>query len=107
MCGPAYEPEATIALPGAEIAIMGPEAAINAVYLNKIKAIPEGPERERFIAEKRAEYKADIDVHVMASDMVVDHVVPPSELRAEVLKRFEWFENKDHPLPDKKHGTIL
>ncbi len=107
MCGPAYEPEATIALPGAEIAIMGPEAAINAVYLNHILRVPEGRERQRFIEEKRAEYRRDIDVHVMASDMVVDHVVPPSDLRDEIAKRFEWFENKEFPLPERKHGTIL
>ena len=46
MCGPAFGPESTLALPGAEIAIMGPEAAINAVYLNKILAVPAGPERD-------------------------------------------------------------
>ncbi|HVL48293.1 MAG TPA: acyl-CoA carboxylase subunit beta [Candidatus Thermoplasmatota archaeon] len=107
MCGPAFEPEATVALPGAEIAIMGPEAAINAVYRNHIMKIPEGPERERFIAEKRAEYKADIDVHVMADQLVVDHVMPGHALRSELAKRFAFFETKHLPLPEKKHGAIL
>jgi acetyl-CoA carboxylase carboxyltransferase component len=107
MCGPAFEAEAVVALPGAEIAIMGPEAAINAVYRNKILAIPEGAERERFVAERRAEYRRDIDVHVMADDLVVDHVVPPSELRDEVRKRLAFYETKVFPLPERKHGAIL
>ncbi|HWG91267.1 MAG TPA: acyl-CoA carboxylase subunit beta [Candidatus Thermoplasmatota archaeon] len=107
MCGPAYDPEATIALPGAEIAIMGPEAAINAVYRNHILKIPEGPEREAWIKEKREEYRRDIDVHVMADDLTVDHIVPPSELRKEIATRLEFFAGKYQPLPEKKHGAIL
>ncbi|MBI4392742.1 MAG: acyl-CoA carboxylase subunit beta [Euryarchaeota archaeon] len=107
MCGPAFEPEATLALPGAEIAVMGAEAAINAVYRRHIDAIKDPAERERFIAEKRESYKADIDVHVMADDLVVDHVVPPSELRDELIKRLRAARHKDHPLPGKKHGTVI
>jgi acetyl-CoA carboxylase carboxyltransferase component len=107
MCGPAFEPEATLALPGAEIAIMGPEAAINAVYLNKIMAIPEGPERVAYVEKLRKDYRADIDVHVMADDQVVDHVVPPAELRQELVKRLAFFQTKDETLPGKKHGAIL
>ena len=44
MCGPGFEPDATLALPQASIAVMGPEAAVNAVYYNKIQ---EKPEAER------------------------------------------------------------
>ncbi|HET6403386.1 MAG TPA: acyl-CoA carboxylase subunit beta [Candidatus Thermoplasmatota archaeon] len=107
MCGPAFEPEATLALPGAEIAIMGPEAAINAVYQNKILAIPDGPERKAFVDKLRAEYRKDIDVHVMADDQVVDHVVPPTQLRDELARRLRFFQTKDEVLPGKKHGAIL
>ena len=46
MCGPAFEPDACIALPTASIAVMGPQAAVNAVYYNKIQEVPEGPERD-------------------------------------------------------------
>ncbi|HUR68512.1 MAG TPA: acyl-CoA carboxylase subunit beta, partial [Candidatus Thermoplasmatota archaeon] len=95
MCGPAFEPEATLALPGAEIAIMGPEAAINAVYSNKILAIPDGPERKAYVDKLREDYKRDIDVHVMADDQVVDHVVPPTQLRDELSRRLRFFQNKD------------
>ena len=53
MSGPAFEPEATIALPTAKIAVMGPEAAVNAVFANKIAAIEDPDEREAFVAEQR------------------------------------------------------
>lgn len=107
MCGPAYEPEATLAIPGAEIAVMGAEAAINAVYRRHIDAIEDPKERQRFIDEKRAEYKRDIDAHVMANDLIVDHIVPPSTLRHELLQRLEHYEEKEHPQPEKKHGTVI
>ncbi len=63
MCGPAFEPDACIALPTASIAVMGPQAAVNAVYYNKIQAVPEGPERDAFVARLRDEYRADVDLH--------------------------------------------
>src|SRR5699024_4454722 len=56
MAGPAFESDATLALPSAQIAVMGPEAAINAVYANKIASLPED-ERATFIKEKQQEYK--------------------------------------------------
>jgi acetyl-CoA carboxylase carboxyltransferase component len=107
MCGPAFEPEATLALPGAEIAIMGPEAAINAVYSNKILAIPDGPERKAYVDKLREEYRKDIDVHVMADDLVVDHIVAPANLRTELAARLRFYQSKDELLPNKKHGAIL
>ncbi|MHB8606668.1 MAG: hypothetical protein ACYDCK_15605 [Thermoplasmatota archaeon] len=43
----------------------------------------------------------------MADDLVVDHVVPPAELRSEIVKRFEFFAGKVQPIPERKHGAIL
>ena len=107
MSGPAYEPESTIALPSGEIAIMGPEAAINAVYARKLAEIEDEDERERRERELREEYREDIDVHRMASGMVIDDIVPPSTLREELENRFAFYESVEKDLPDKKHGTIL
>ncbi|HET6398641.1 MAG TPA: acyl-CoA carboxylase subunit beta, partial [Candidatus Thermoplasmatota archaeon] len=104
MCGPAFEPDATIALPGAEIAVMGAEAAINAVYANHIAKIADPKERAAWIEEKRKEYRADIDTRVVADDLIVDHIVPPSDLRREVLARLAAYEKKHLPLPKRGHG---
>ncbi|WP_266077505.1 acyl-CoA carboxylase subunit beta [Haladaptatus caseinilyticus] len=107
MSGPAYDPQSIIGLPSGEIGIMGPEAAINAVYANKLNAIEDEEERAQREQELREEYREDIDVHRMASEMVIDDIVPPSTLREELENRFEFYADMEKSLPDKKHGTIL
>lgn len=107
MSGPAFEPDATLALPGSEIAVMGAEAAINAVYANHIARIEDEAERQAFIEQKREEYRADIATEVTASDLIVDHIVPPMELRKELIARLKAFSNKHLPLPFKGHGTVV
>ena len=78
MSGPAFEPAATIALPTARIAVMGPEAAINAVYANKIAAIADPVERDEFVAEQRAIYETDVDLLRLASELVIDAIIEPA-----------------------------
>ncbi|QLG27264.1 acyl-CoA carboxylase subunit beta [Halorarum halophilum] len=107
MGGPAYEPESVIGLPSGEIGIMGPEAAINAVYANKLDDIEDEAERREREAELREEYRRDIDVHRMASEVVIDEIVPPSALREELVQRFDFYADVEKSLPDKKHGTVL
>ncbi len=103
MCGPAFEPDACIALPTASIAVMGPSAAVNAVYYNKIQATPEGDERNALVQKLRDEYRADIDLTKLASEMVIDAVIPSTELRAEIARRFQRYEGKVESRPKKKH----
>ncbi len=105
MSGPAFEPEATIALPTAKIAVMGPEAAVNAVFANRIAAIDDPDERERFVAEERALYEADVDILRLASELVIDAVVPPESLRAELVRRFELAATKVRHFSDRRHGV--
>ncbi|MDP3939155.1 MAG: acyl-CoA carboxylase subunit beta, partial [Deltaproteobacteria bacterium] len=61
MSGPGFETDVTLALPNAMIAVMGPEAAVNAVYANKIAELPE-KDRPKYIEEKRAEFREDVDI---------------------------------------------
>jgi acetyl-CoA carboxylase carboxyltransferase component len=103
MCGPAFEPDACIALPTASIAVMGPQAAVNAVYYNKIQEVPEGAEREAFVERLREEYRADIDVHKLAAELAIDAIVPTDRLRAEIVARFARYEQKRETRPSKKH----
>src|SRR6516225_6323201 len=94
MCGPAFEPDACIALPTASIAVMGPQAAVNAVYYNKIQEVPDGPERQAYVERLRDEYRADIDVQKLAAELAIDTIVPAERLRAEIARRFERYANK-------------
>ena len=105
MAGPAFEPDACIALPGAQIAVMGPEAAVNAVYFNQIEAIEDEDERAEFVAAKRAEFSADIDILHLASELVVDAVIEPDDLRAELIRRYAEAEGKDRRFTER-HNPI-
>src|SRR5436853_239290 len=102
MSGPACEPEATIALPSAQIAVMGPEAAVNAVYANRIEAIEDRADRAAFVAERRAEYEADVDLLRLASDLVVDAIVEPEDLRGELVRRLAMAEGKDRTFSTRR-----
>ncbi len=97
MCGPAFDPEACLALPTASIAVMGPQAAVNAVHYNRIQAVPEGPERDALVAALRLEYQADIDLRKLASELVVDAVISFGALRAEVAARLSLARGKPRP----------
>jgi acetyl-CoA carboxylase carboxyltransferase component len=97
MCGPAFDPDACIALPTASIAVMGPRAAVNAVHYNRIQAVPEGPERDALVTQLRKEYEADIDLEKLASELVVDAVIPFEALRSEVTARLRLASDKARP----------
>jgi len=103
MAGPGFEPDACLALPTAKIAVMGAEAAVNAVYANKIAALPEA-EREEFVAQKRTEYEVDIDVVRLASELVIDGIVEPEDLRAELIRRYAALRGKDRSFSRRRHG---
>jgi propionyl-CoA carboxylase beta subunit len=105
MAGPAFEPDACIALPSAQIAVMGPEAAVNAVYANKIAAISDPLERDAFVAERRAEYESDVDLLRLASDLVIDAVVQPEALRDELVSRLQLAGGKDRTFSERHHGV--
>jgi acetyl-CoA carboxylase carboxyltransferase component len=101
-CGPGFEPDATLALPQASIAVMGPEAAVNAVYSNKIADKPES-ERAAYVEELRNEYRRDIDIYKLASELHVDAIVPGDRLRHELSRRFEAAARRRDPgLPRRR-----
>jgi acetyl-CoA carboxylase carboxyltransferase component len=107
MAGPAFDPLATLALPTAKIAVMGPEAAVNAVYANKIQAIEDPDERAAFVAERRAEYEEDVDLYRLASEMVIDAVVPFADLRRELISRFATADPVDREHVAKRHTIYM
>jgi acetyl-CoA carboxylase carboxyltransferase component len=103
MAGPAFEPDSCLAFPQAQIAVMGPEAAINAVFFNQIQAIEDPAERERFVEEKREQYAEDIDILHLASELVVDAVIEPDSLRPEVIRRLALARSKDRDFAERRN----
>ncbi len=106
MSGPAFDADATLALPQAMIAVMGAEAAVNAVFANKIAAAPEA-ERPAYVEQLRNEYRADIDIAKLAGNLHVDAVVSGDELRAELVRRFAILATKtDRDIYPKRRSVL-
>jgi methylmalonyl-CoA decarboxylase subunit alpha len=103
MAGPAFDPDCCIALPSASIAVMGPQAAINAVYYNQLQAIDDEGERAARTDELRGEYAEDIDILHLASEMVIDAVIEPENLRSELVRRFAHAAGKRRDWPAKRN----
>ncbi|HWV38412.1 MAG TPA: acyl-CoA carboxylase subunit beta [Vulgatibacter sp.] len=104
MGGPGFAPDCTLALPQAMIAVMGPEAAVNAVFFNKIQEKPEA-ERAAYVEQLRNEYKEDIDIKKLASELVIDEIVTGERLRDELIARFALYSEKRVERPRKKHSV--
>jgi acetyl-CoA carboxylase carboxyltransferase component len=105
MSGNPMQPDCTIALPTARPAVMGPEAAINAVYYNKIMELPE-EERDAYVAEKRREYEENIDSYAVASEFFIENVVPGYQLRQELVSRFELYSQKEYKRIERRNGVM-
>lgn len=97
MSGASAQPDACLALPQAKPAIMGPEAAVNAMYFNKIQEIQDPRERMRYTFQKRQEYLKDVNVWRPASELFIDAVVPGCNLREELIRRFEAYAASRSP----------
>lgn len=94
MSGAPTHPDAMLALPTAMPALVGPEAAVNAIHYNRIMELPED-ERAEFVRQKRDEYAQDIDVYKAAADtFAVEDVVQPTELRNDLIKRFRVYRRR-------------
>jgi acetyl-CoA carboxylase carboxyltransferase component len=103
MAGPAFDPDCCLALPTASIAVMGPQAAINAVYYNQLQSISDEGERAARTEELRREYAEDIDILHLASELVVDAVIQPEDLRSELIRRLALAASKHREWPAKRN----
>ena len=57
------------------------------------------------IKEKQDAYKEEIDIYRLASEMVVDDIIHPNQLRNELIKRYEVYADKSLPFTERKHGV--
>ncbi len=104
MAGPAFDSDSVIALPSAQIAVMGPEPAVNAVFFNKLADLPD-EQRAARRKQLEDEYREDIDLYKLAGNLIVDDVVEPGELRANLIARFRAYATRTSARPDRKHGV--
>jgi acetyl-CoA carboxylase carboxyltransferase component len=106
MAGPSFGPDATLALPSAEIAVMGPDAAIQALFSEQLEGM-EGEDRAEFMEMMRAEYQKHIDIRAQAAKMQVDELLPAGDLRDQLGARLEALKHKRRTDRDRYHGTVL
>jgi len=105
MAGPAFDSDAVIALPSAQIAVMGPEPAINAVFYNRLAGLPED-QRAAKRKELEDEYRDDVDLYKLAANLIVDDVVEPNQLRETLITRFRAYATRTSARVDRKHGVF-
>ena len=104
MSGAPTQPDAQLALPTAMPALMGPEAAVNATWLNQIQALPED-ERAAFVAAKTAEYAADINAWHPADQFSFEAVLEGHELRDDLIRRFAVYSRRPARRLDRRNGV--
>jgi propionyl-CoA carboxylase beta chain len=92
------------AYPTAEIAVMGPEGAVNILYRNELRTAEDG---DRFRAERVEEFRAKFaSPYIAAQRGYIDEVIEPRITRAKLIAGLRMAENKRDSNPPRKHGNI-
>jgi propionyl-CoA carboxylase beta chain len=92
------------AYPTAEIAVMGPEGAVNILYRNELKETPDAAEfRARKVEEFRAKFASP---YIAAHRGYIDEVIEPRVTRRKLITGLRMLENKKDTNPARKHGNI-
>ena len=93
-----------LAWPSAEIAVMGPEGAVNVIFRRELAEADDPVARK---AELVAEYRERFaNPYVAASAGFIDDVIEPHETRPRLINALEMLQNKQSQIPPKKHGNI-
>jgi propionyl-CoA carboxylase beta chain len=96
--------DVNFAWPTAEIAVMGPEGAVNILYKRELESA-QSPATLR--AEKVAEFRQKFaNPYVAASRGFVDEVIRPRQTRAKLIRALATLQTKRDRNPPKKHGNI-
>ena len=97
--------DVNFAYPTAEIAVMGPEGAVNILYRRELEEA--GADAPRVRAEKVAEYRAKFsNPYIAAERGFVDAIIEPRRTRPEIVRALRQLGGKRASMPPKKHGNI-
>jgi propionyl-CoA carboxylase beta chain len=97
--------DVNLAYPTAEIAVMGPEGAVNILYRRELQEAGGGAAGAR--AEKIAEYREKFASPWIAAERgFVDAVIEPRRTRPELIRALRQLSGKRQSLPQKKHGNL-
>lgn len=102
MCSKHLRGDMNLAFPSAEIAVMGPEGAVNILYRNELSA-EDDEKRSKLVEQYREQFA---NPWTVAAKGYIDAVIIPSETRLHLLRALEMLQTKKQTLPEKKHGNI-
>jgi methylmalonyl-CoA decarboxylase subunit alpha len=105
MNGYAYEPDYIVTWPTAEIAVMGPDGAVNIIHRKTLEAVPEEERTEKRL-ELAEEIRRNIDPYVAAGHAVVDDVIDPADTRHAIWSGLQLSRHKHVTRPWRKHGVL-
>ncbi len=104
MCSKSLGADVVLAWPSAEIAVMGPDGAVNIIFRNEItKAEDKEKTRQQLLKDYRAEFATP---YKAAERGFVDDVIEPSTTRQRIIDAFNMLEGKREKRPPKKHGNM-
>jgi len=97
--------DVNFAFPTAEIAVMGPEGAVNIIYRRELEAA--GDDADKIRAEKVDEFRAKFATpHIAAERGFVDEIIEPANTRPKLIQALRMLDTKRDVIPPKKHGNI-
>ncbi|OGS04933.1 MAG: methylmalonyl-CoA carboxyltransferase [Elusimicrobia bacterium RIFCSPLOWO2_12_FULL_59_9] len=92
------------AWPSAQIAVMGPQGAVNILYAKEIR---QSKDPERALGEKLKQYADHFTTpYIAAKRGYIDEVIAARQTRMKVIRAFDFLANKKTSAPEKKHGNI-
>jgi acetyl-CoA carboxylase carboxyltransferase component len=106
MNGLAYEADYIVAWPTAEIAVMGPDGAVNIIHRKTLEAIEDENERTAKRLELAEEIRANIDPYIAAGHAQLDDVIDPADTRAAIARGLRITADKRVDRPWRKHGVL-
>jgi acetyl-CoA carboxylase carboxyltransferase component len=106
MNGLAYEADYIVAWPTAEIAVMGPDGAVNIIHRKTLDAIEDEEEQKAKRLELAEQIRANIDPYIAAGHAQLDDVIDPAETRAAIIRGLRITADKRVDRPWRKHGVL-
>jgi acetyl-CoA carboxylase carboxyltransferase component len=106
MNGLAYEADYIVAWPTAEIAVMGPDGAVNIIHRKTLEAIEDDDERAAKRMELAEQIRSNIDPYIAAGHAKLDDVIDPADTRAAIARGLDITKDKRVERPWRKHGVL-
>ena len=106
MNGRAFEPDLIVGWPTAEIAVMGPEGAVNIIFRKQIEAVEDPAARDELRNQFVEGVREQINAYIAAGWSFLDDLIDPAETRSAVIRGLEIGETKRIDRPWRKHGVL-